>query len=59
MNYNIISFLLGLIIGYFIMYKTSNIVIYHGYNSNKIREQKFILNGKTYHFKPTVIGNAK
>ena len=54
MNYNLALLLLGLIFGYFIMYISSNIVRYHGYNSNDIRNTIFIKDGKKYMFVPKI-----
>lgn len=55
MNYNLMYTMLGIIFGYFIMYASSNIVTYHGANSNDIRREYFKYNGKIYHFVPRVI----
>lgn len=52
MNNNIVCFLLGIIACYIIMYLSSNIVIYHGGNSNEIRKQIFEYNNKKYKFVP-------
>lgn len=55
MNYNIILFILGIILGYFIMIISSNVITYHGPNSNIIRNLVFIKNGKRYMFLPKLI----
>lgn len=52
MNYNIVCLLLGMLVGYIGMYLTSNIVTYHGANSNVIRNLVFFKNGNKYRFTP-------
>ena len=55
MNYNLVYLILGIIFGYFIMYFTTNIIIYHGPNSNDIRNMIFYKNEQGYRFIPKII----
>jgi hypothetical protein len=54
MNYNMICVILGIITGYLIMYVTSQIIIYHGLNSNDIKNKIFVKDGKKYRFMPRI-----
>lgn len=54
MNYNLILLILGMILGYLVMYLTSNIIVYHGPNSNDIRNRIFFKDGKKYRFLPKI-----
>lgn len=59
MRYNIVYLLLGIIFGYVVMMLTSNIFIYHGGNSNYIKQQWFNHNGINYRFVPRVLCDKK
>lgn len=52
MNRNMILFIFGLILGYIMMFVTSNIVVYHAPNSRKVREKIFLINGRRYSYVP-------
>lgn len=55
MNTNILAFVIGLIIGYIIMYMTSNIFSYHGPNSNNIRKEIIYDGDIAYKFVPKIL----
>lgn len=55
LNNYIIFVIIGIIFGYIIMLITSNIVDYHGYNSNDIRNRIYECNGIKYKLVPHVI----
>ena len=54
MQYNLYMFIFGMIVGYVLMYITSNIVIFHGPNSNEIRNLYFHKDGHKYRFIPKI-----
>lgn len=54
MHTAITYFIFGVIIGYIIMYMTANLIVYHGPNSNKVRNKKFKYKGETYAFIPKI-----
>jgi hypothetical protein len=52
---NLYIFIFGLIIGYMLVYLSSNMVIYHGPNSNEIKNNYYYKNGNKYRFIPKLI----
>lgn len=59
MNDYIVNFVLGLLFGYFMMYVTSNVVIYHGANSKNVKQQIITHNNKKYVFVPRIQEDKK
>ena len=55
LNINVIFFISGLLVGYFLMFFTSSIINYHGYNSNDIRNKIYYHNENKYRLIPHII----
>jgi hypothetical protein len=54
MNYNFVYLIFGMIFGYFLMFVSSNLIVYKGPDSNNIRKKVFQYNGKLYKFIPKI-----
>lgn len=59
MNYKLVYLILGMIFGYFLMYVSSNLIVYRGPNSNNIKNKIFEHDGKKYRFVPKVKDNKQ
>lgn len=57
MHTHVVYFIIGLIVGYFIMMSLNNTVHYHGMDSKKVRNTYFVYGDKKIRFVPKIINN--
>lgn len=59
MREKIFFLVLGIIVGLFMMFITSNIIDFHGANSRDVKNSVIVKDDKLYHFVPNVIKMKK